>query len=180
MSSRQIIIGSLAALLVILAAAMAAALGAPLVEGPSASAPVGVRSELAMEWANPALLIPLAAICLPIMGLAAILGFVLLLRYMRMKETAMLLEREATPEVILQQRVDRPSRAILFTGIIVSMIGLALGIALYPIGSLAGSRSFLGLGPWMLPGLLPLFIGIALILWHSLSQEGQNGSGKAP
>ncbi len=127
-----------------------------------------------MEWAVPALLIPLAAICLPIVGLAIILGFVLALRYLRLRETAMLLDRGMAPEAIAQQRAQRPSRGALFSGIIVSMVGLALSVALYPIGLISGSRYPLGLGPWMIVGLLPLFIGVALLLWHFLSAGSQD------
>ncbi|MHB0870000.1 MAG: DUF6249 domain-containing protein [Chloroflexota bacterium] len=130
-----------------------------------------------MDWAVPALLIPLAAICFPLVGLVAILGFILLLRYLRLKETQMLLDRGMAPDAVVQQRASRPSRAALFAGIIVSMIGLAISIALYPVGLISGSPYPLGLGPWMIAGLLPLFIGVALLLWHflSASQNGEQG-----
>lgn len=124
-----------------------------------------------MELAFPALLMPLAVIVFPILGLVAILVFILSLRYMRMRETAMLLDRGLTAEALAKQRAGRPSRLALFSGIIVSMIGLALSIALYPIGVMVGSRFPLALGPWMLPGLLALFIGVALILWHFLNEK---------
>lgn len=128
-----------------------------------------------MDTGTLALLVPLAAICFPVVGLALIFGFILVLRYLRLKETAMLLERGVAPEVIAQQRANRPSRTALFAGIILTMIGLALSIALYPIGLIAGSPYPLGLGPWMIAGFLPLFLGIALILWHYLSNPPQNG-----
>ncbi|MGE5618938.1 MAG: DUF6249 domain-containing protein [Sphingomonadaceae bacterium] len=131
-----------------------------------------------MDWAVPALLIPLAAICFPTLGLVAILVFVISMRYLRLKETRMLLDRGMAPDAIVQQRASRPSRMALFTGIIVTMIGLAISVALYPIGLIANSPYFLGLGPWMIPGLLPLFVGLALLLWHFLSvnQQAEGGT----
>ncbi len=218
MNGRQLIVGSLVALLVILALGLAVSLGAVFVNLPLASGQQPQRSFLPqlpmipdlslrlgsapyekdetevrtapasslpeketqiaasrpMELAIPGVLIPLAAICFPILGLVAILGFVIFLRYLRMKETAMLLDRGVPAEAPAQQRANRPPRLALFLGIIVSMIGLALGIALYPIGIMAGSRYPLAFGPWMIPGLLPIFIGVALILWHLLSNPEQN------
>ncbi len=126
-------------------------------------------------------LVPLAAICLPVVGLAVILGFILILKYLRLKETEMLLASGVSPETIERQRAERPSRAALFAGLIVSMVGLALSIALYPIGFIIGSRFPLGLGPWMIAGFLPLFIGVALILWHYLSNSPEDrGGGRHP
>ncbi len=124
------------------------------------------------------ILIPLAAICFPILGLLAIFGFVLVLRYLRMKETAMLLERGLAPEEIAAQRRGAEKRhSALFGGIITAMVGLALSIGLYPIGFVAGSPYPFGLGPWMIAGLLPLFVGIGLVLWHYLS-TGESAGGR--
>lgn len=125
---------------------------------------------------NTALLIPLAAICFPIMGLVAVLGFVLVLRYLRMKETAMLLERGYSPDQIAAQRRDghKPHSA-LFAGIITAMVGLAISVGLYPIGLMSGSPFPFGLGPWMIAGFLPLFVGIGLVLWHYLTVTDSRG-----
>jgi hypothetical protein len=56
------------------------------------------------------------------------------------------------------------------------MVGLALTIGLYPVGFLlpaAFTSAPFHLGPWLLPGLIPLGIGIALIVSYYLEQNGQ-------
>jgi hypothetical protein len=129
-----------------------------------------------VEWAETlAVLVPLVLICFPIIGLIAILAFLIALRYVRMKETAMLMDRGMSIETSAQHRADYSSRLTLLLGVIVSMIGLALSVALYPIGFVAGSPYPLALGPWMIPGLVPFFVGLAPILWHFLSNRDRFG-----
>lgn len=55
------------------------------------------------------------------------------------------------------------------SGIFTAAIGLALCIGLYPLGWRSGF--FLGIGPWMLGGLIPLFIGLTKILIWVLGQQ---------
>ena len=44
-------------------------------------------------------------------------------------------------------------------------------LGLYPIGFSAGDNYPLHLGPWMLGGFVPLFLGLGLILLHFLTQR---------
>jgi hypothetical protein len=74
----------------------------------------------------------------------------------------------------------RPSRAQLTWGFVLTGVGLGLTFALWPIGLIANSAAGesgvhfpLGLGPWMLAGFIPLFVGLALILAHVISQPEQ-------
>ncbi len=151
-----------------------------------------------------------------------ILGFILLSRYLRFKETQTLIEHGITPPQqpvmpmmpppmppqvppmappyaapmpppgsappamgpmppsmpVMQPPVPpRPSRAQLTWGLVLTGIGVALTFALWPIGWIANSASGesgvhfpLGLGPWMLAGFIPLFVGLALILAHVIAQ----------
>ncbi len=62
---------------------------------------------------------------------------------------------------------DDPQRA-LFKGIRIAMVGLALVIGLSFIGGTPGSPDFRN-GPWLLGGLIPLFVGIAQIIIALLS-----------
>ena len=62
---------------------------------------------------------------------------------------------------------DDPQRA-LFKGIRTAAIGLALLIGLAFIGGTPGSVNFRG-GPWLLGGLIPMFVGIAQIIIALLS-----------
>ena len=107
-------------------------------------------------------------ICLGTVGiLIVIFAFILLMRYINYKETLALAEKGlARPD---QGRGGKP---LLRWGIIVTALGLALTLGLLPIGfGGAGQRYPLGLGPWMLGGLVPLFLGLGLILMHYLTQK---------
>ncbi|HTW86250.1 MAG TPA: hypothetical protein VMD91_19415 [Candidatus Sulfotelmatobacter sp.] len=57
---------------------------------------------------------------------------------------------------------DDPQRA-LAKGIQTAMIGLAILIGLSFIGGTPGTSDFHG-GPWLLGGLIPMFVGIAMII----------------
>jgi hypothetical protein len=100
--------------------------------------------------------------------LLVIFGFIAFLRYMNYRETIALAERGLT-------RPERPesknSRGLLRWGIIVTSLGIALSVGLYPLGFAAGADYPLRLGPWMLGGLVPLFLGLGLILLHFLTQK---------
>src|SRR5687768_10920680 len=104
--------------------------------------------------------------CLAIIGsLAIIFGFLAFLRYMNYKETIALAEKGLTrPE-------SRPRSGLLRWGILITAFGLALSVGLYPIGFSAGYDYPLHLGPWMLGGFVPLFLGLGLILLHFLTQK---------
>jgi len=78
-----------------------------------------------------------------------------------------------------QRDDDDPQRA-LFKGIRIAMVGLALVIGLSFIGGTPGSPDFRG-GPWLLGGLIPMFVGIAQILIAVLSGAQLPGvQGSAP
>lgn len=62
---------------------------------------------------------------------------------------------------------DDPQRA-LFRGIRTAFIGFAILIGLSFIGGTPGSSDFHG-GPWLLGGLIPMFVGIAQIIIALLS-----------
>jgi hypothetical protein len=62
---------------------------------------------------------------------------------------------------------DDPQRA-LFRGIRTAFIGLAILIGLSFIGGTPGSSDFRG-GPWLLGGLIPMFVGIAQVIIALLS-----------
>jgi hypothetical protein len=104
--------------------------------------------------------------CLGIVGsLAVIFGFLGFLRYMNYKETIALAEKGLTkPET-------KSKRGLLRWGIIIAAIGFALSLGLYPIGFVSGDNYPLHLGPWMLGGFVPLFLGIGLILLHYLTEK---------
>ncbi len=106
-------------------------------------------------------------ICFGVIGtLVVILGFILLMRYINYKETLALAEKGlAHPEHASS------GKGLLRWGIGIAALGLALTLGLWPLGLGPGADYPLGLGPWMLGGFVPLFLGLALILMHYLTQK---------
>jgi hypothetical protein len=104
--------------------------------------------------------------CFAITGsLAIIFGFLAFLRYMNYKETITLAEKG------LPRPETKPRGGLLRWGIVITALGLALSVGLYPIGFSSGYDYPLHLGPWMLGGFVPLFLGLGLILLHFLSHK---------
>ncbi|HLO17790.1 MAG TPA: DUF6249 domain-containing protein [Anaerolineales bacterium] len=104
--------------------------------------------------------------CISIVSvLLVIFAFLAFLRYMSYKETLALAEKGLT-------RPEAPSnKPLLRWGIIVTALGLALTIGLFLAGFVSAERYPLHLGPWMLGGFVPLFLGLGLVLLHFLTQK---------
>ena len=97
--------------------------------------------------------------------LLVIFGFFAFLRYMSYKETLALAEKGLTkPET-------KSGKGLLRWGILVTALGFALTLGLYAIGFASADNYPLHLGPWMLGGFVPLFLGIGLILIHYLTEK---------
>lgn len=104
--------------------------------------------------------------CFAIIGsLAIIFGFLAFLRYMNYRETIALAEKG------LPRPERKISSGLLRWGIVITALGIALSLGLYPIGFSAGDDYPLRLGPWMLGGFVPLFLGLGLVLLHFLTQK---------
>ena len=104
--------------------------------------------------------------CISIVSvLLVVLGFLAFLRYMSYRETIALAEKGLTrPE-------SRANKPLLRWGIVVAALGLALTIGLYFFGFDSTDIYPLHLGPWMLGGFVPLFLGLGLILLHYLVEK---------
>ena len=94
-----------------------------------------------------------------------IFGFLAFLRYMNYKETLALAEKG------LAKSETKSGKGLLRWGIIITSIGFALTLGLHFIGSDSPNDYPLHLGPWMLGGFVPLFLGIGLILLHYLTSQ---------
>ena len=108
-----------------------------------------------------------------LIALAIFFGFIVLLRYIEHRERMALIARGIDPNSIRRQR---KGIGVLRAGLITGMVGLALTIGLYPLGfMLPGSLTLapLHFGPWLLPGLIPLGVGGALVISHYLGQDSQ-------
>lgn len=110
-----------------------------------------------------------------IISLLVFFGFIVLMRYISFKENLTLAERGLTRPTPPKQK----RKGLLIWGIMVAAVGLALCLGLYPLGlSGTGTHYPFGLGPWMIAGFLPLFVGIGLVLVYILigNEEGETPS----
>ena len=105
-------------------------------------------------------------------ALALFLGFILLLRFLEHRERMTMIERGLLDEGDGDRPRSRRGSALLRGGLITAMVGLAVTIGLYTLGYLlpppfsAVPGRF---GPWLLPGLIPLAVGVALVASYYLS-----------
>ncbi len=98
----------------------------------------------------------LPIIILPFALLVIVLIFATLNRYIRYKERVALAQLGFSLEDMsrAENAVKRGSRGVLWGGVITAMSGLALLLGL----------ATLGVGAWLLGGLLPLFVGLGMVL----------------
>jgi hypothetical protein len=96
--------------------------------------------------------------------LILVLGFIVVMRYIGYKENLFFAEKGISrPEV-------KSVPGALRWGIIATSVGLALTLGLFFANFRSAELYPLHLGPWMLGGLVPLFLGIGLILIHYLNK----------
>ncbi len=108
-------------------------------------------------------------ICSGMLGFFVVLfGFILLMRYLTYRETLALAEKG----LVKPPRERNGGKAALVWGVIITALGVALTLGLWPLGFIGNGMGFpFGFGPWMLAGLVPLFFGLALVLVHVLTRE---------
>ncbi len=116
----------------------------------------------------PTLLIILA----PFLLLVIILGFITLQRYIAYKERVALAQLGFSLEDLSEREAAsrRANRGVLWGGVITAMSGLALLLGL----------STLGVGAWLIGGLLPLFVGLGIILIYFMTSSPAPRGGEAP
>lgn len=109
----------------------------------------------------------LLAILFPVMLVTVVLLFVLISRWISYKEKLAMLERGVKPSEFNIQHRHEP-RHSLRGALTTTFIGLALTIGLLT----------LGFGPWLLGGLIPMFIGVAQLIAYLLQPDPKrNGNG---
>src|SRR5437660_6770244 len=115
----------------------------------------------------------IAALLAWLIALAIFLGFIVLLRYIDHRERMAMISRGLDPNRLRRFRT-RKGTGVLRAGLITFMIGLALTVGLYPVGFMI-PPSYMSIplhaGPWLLPGLIPLGVGLALIGSYYLAQD---------
>jgi len=111
-----------------------------------------------------------------LVALAIFLGFIVLLRYIHHRERMALITKGINPN---EGQKKRRSRGILRAGLITMMVGLSLTVGLYPLGFILPSNfaaTPFHLGPWLLPGLIPFGVGLALTCSYYLEQNSQSNT----
>ena len=109
-------------------------------------------------------------IWIPFIIFFSIFGYLALRRYLEYKETVAL-----AAQGLVKPRPPNDGKDTLRWGIASAAIGLALVLGLWPLGAAIGGlgRFPLGLGPWMLLGLLPLFFGLGLVLIYLITRPDE-------
>lgn len=109
-----------------------------------------------------------------VVALAIFFGFIVLLRYIQHIERMAMINSGLNPNSNRNHPRYRRSRGMLRAGLITAMVGLTLTIGLYPVGYFLppffASIPF-HLGPWLLPGLIPLGVGSALVISYYLERD---------
>lgn len=101
-------------------------------------------------------------------------GYAAYSRHLRHKETLSMIEKG-----IIEPPSTQNGKDSLRWGIVLTAIGIALCIGIYPFGYLVKNSVFpLNFGPWMLVGLLPTFFGLALITVYYALRNDNNGDDK--
>jgi hypothetical protein len=127
----------------------------------------------------------LAVCVVPSAFLVAIFGTIVLVRWFKHREILAMVEKGLLPAQYAQYMSasrGRGGRGLLGWGIALVMLGLALMIGLWPIGFVGrpgpehGSWYPLNFGPWMLAGLIPLFIGLALLIIYFLTRKEETSA----
>ena len=111
-----------------------------------------------------------------LVALAIFFGFIVLLRYIQHIERMAMINSGLNPNSNRTNPRYRRSRGMLRAGLITAMVGLTLTIGLYPVGYFLPPFFFsipFHLGPWLLPGLIPLGVGSALVISYYLERDNQ-------
>lgn len=106
-------------------------------------------------------------------ALALFLGFILFVRYLDHRERMSMIEHGLVPD---EASRTPPRAALLRGGLITTMVGFAVTVGLYTLGYLLPppfSAVPGRVGPWLLPGLIPLAVGLALVASYYLAPPRQ-------
>lgn len=99
------------------------------------------------------------------------LGYAAYVRRLKHIETLKMIEQG-----MVEAPMTKMTKDALRWGIVISALGMALSLGLYPLAFMFGGAEFpLNFGPWMVIGLLPLFFGLSLVVIHYATQEKENG-----
>ena len=122
----------------------------------------------------------------PTVFLIVIFGTIIVMRWFKHREIMAMVEKGVLPERYAEYTSashGQRGRGTMGWGIALAALGLALMIGLWPLGlTRMGGRSPypLNFGPWMLIGLVPLFIGIALLIIYFVTRKEEMTTSETP
>lgn len=126
------------------------------------------------------------ALCvIPTAFLIAIFGTIIVMRWFKHREIMAMVEKGVLPEQHAEYTSasrGQHGRGTMGWGIALAALGLALMAGLWPLGFArmgGGGRYPLNFGPWMLIGLIPLFIGIALLVIYFVTRKEEMTTSEA-
>lgn len=103
-------------------------------------------------------------------GLGIPFGYAAYARSRRHRETMSMIEKGILPPGMQK----RNGKGALRWGIVITFLGMALCLGLYPLGMVFGLGEFpLNFGPWMLIGLVPTFFGLSLVVVYYLTRDNE-------
>lgn len=103
-----------------------------------------------------------------LVGLGIPFGYAAYARSRRHKETMAMIEKGLLPP----GKHKGNGKGALRWGIVITFLGVALCMGLYPLGIVFGFGEFpLNFGPWMLIGLIPTFFGLSLVVVHYATRD---------
>jgi hypothetical protein len=101
-----------------------------------------------------------------------VFGFVIIWRWFGHRERMAQIQQGFVPsDQGPEMGNGRDSRKLLGRGLGLVALGLALLIGLYPFGFVVAEPWPLRFGPWMVIGLIPFFIGLALLITYYVSRQ---------
>jgi hypothetical protein len=116
----------------------------------------------------------------PVVPCAGFLGFftiifgtLVLVRWFRHREIIAMVDKGLLPKQYTRLPSAGRGRWLVGWGVGLAALGLALVIGLWPIGFVTGRSYPLYFGPWMLTGLIPLFIGLGLLITYYLTRQAE-------
>lgn len=113
------------------------------------------------------------SITIIVLPLLLVFLYMTLSRYWRYREMVTLAERGLVRQVSNGNGNGSSNRNTLRWGLITTFLGLALCLGTWPIGFWVHTP--LGLGPWMLIGLIPMFFGMALLVLYGMGRWEEGG-----
>ncbi|MHB0857419.1 MAG: DUF6249 domain-containing protein [Anaerolineae bacterium] len=107
----------------------------------------------------------------PVLLVLVVLAFVTLNRYIAYKERVALAQLGFSPEDLSRHMAARSqgNRGVLWGGVVTAASGLALTLGL----------ATLGVGAWLLGGLVPLFVGLGIVLIYYMTMGPAPINGQA-